>query len=767
MLSPPIQRAFSRFQKVGDPAALALVFDALAPRLLLLAAHLTRDPSQAEDLVQATFLGAIENVERWDGERSVAAWLSSILRHKAIDAQRKGAGRAPGSLVGEVLMDSTPLQLAQESELFTQVEAAVEQLGSPYREVLLLRLLHGLEPTAIAHSLGRSPSAVRMQLKRGLERLRGVLPRNLAALVAWAGLPEGGLREVREAVLGSAKSKAAHSSAVLLGGIMTIKACMGLLLGLLVAGLVYMRSGQVPESAAMELVPVEVIVPDPLATVESVGTESQRQIPQSEVQVEANGEAVQVDQAPQNVLQLAVVDKESQAPLKDVEVWIEPPIVPYSRGLYPTYPLVHAPKKKWSLYARGKSPLTLQPLEGTHRVWARASGYTMQWAPLPLRESDQTIELLPAGTLILEVVKNSAVFSRVQAEIQTVAGLIDIDFDPLDPQRIDGVAAGPIDLRLRVKSEVDGGRVLLEQPFMLGHEEVKVITVDPVATDSLETMANCTLRFLRSPVLEGESRWRAYFRSPDSGSEHSVRLDPWGPELEGPNLRFEKFLPNLQPGTYRLSISPIGFVRDVELRAGEGRIELIDLRDLVILELFPEGANGAAAPDESISFLFGPAKDWNCWEETVGNSHFEKGKPQRIRTMPGDLKLCLSSWPEWKIEPEVIHVRKGKSQQVSVVLTRREQHSVKLGFSREGVAIPITEDFLPLRFTAKEPDGRVLRVRYQPNGGVNQSRIWEHYQVTVETPGSYQLEVPGEGTYDVTIEPGSSEKTIELDWAMM
>ncbi len=49
-----LDRDFLAFREHGSAEALARVFDALAPRLLLVAGHLTRDAAQARPALAAT-----------------------------------------------------------------------------------------------------------------------------------------------------------------------------------------------------------------------------------------------------------------------------------------------------------------------------------------------------------------------------------------------------------------------------------------------------------------------------------------------------------------------------------------------------------------------------------------------------------------------------------------------------------------------------------------------------------------------------------------
>ncbi|MFY9342686.1 MAG: sigma factor, partial [Planctomycetota bacterium] len=63
------EQLFARFRQRGDAAALGELFDRTAPALLRIALHLARDPAAAEDLLQGTFLRAIEVRDEWDGAR--------------------------------------------------------------------------------------------------------------------------------------------------------------------------------------------------------------------------------------------------------------------------------------------------------------------------------------------------------------------------------------------------------------------------------------------------------------------------------------------------------------------------------------------------------------------------------------------------------------------------------------------------------------------------------------------------------------------------
>jgi DNA-directed RNA polymerase specialized sigma24 family protein len=72
-------RLFARFCRSADPGLLAEVFDRTATELQRVAAHLCGDRARGEDLVQETFVCAIESRARFDVRLGVVPWLLEIL----------------------------------------------------------------------------------------------------------------------------------------------------------------------------------------------------------------------------------------------------------------------------------------------------------------------------------------------------------------------------------------------------------------------------------------------------------------------------------------------------------------------------------------------------------------------------------------------------------------------------------------------------------------------------------------------------------------
>ncbi|HZN37300.1 MAG TPA: sigma-70 family RNA polymerase sigma factor, partial [Planctomycetota bacterium] len=284
-------RLFHRYQETREPRLLGAVFDRTAAELLRVALHLTRNRHRAEDVLQSTFLTAIEKTAQYDPSRPLLPWLLEILANHARQVHRRERRVLPalsqtheGGDVGDT---------AAANELAATCDRAIAALPEPYRQVLILHLRHGLSGQEIAAVLTRPDSTVRNQIARGLDLLRRKLPASLTAAVAIGAAGGRGLAAVRTEVLarvpapaGGAAALAAAASASLFGVmIMGNKVAVSLvLLALVAAGSWYSRGfadpaaalppGRQPEVASMATPTKDPTLPTPLPVQREAATPS-------------------------------------------------------------------------------------------------------------------------------------------------------------------------------------------------------------------------------------------------------------------------------------------------------------------------------------------------------------------------------------------------------------------------------------------------------------------------------------------------------------
>lgn len=201
MATDSATKAFVRFCQTGEPQALGRVFDQLAPELLLVAARLLPGGGDAADLVQQTFVTAMQQRRRFDPARAVTPWLVGILvQHVRRERRRLRRRIDPARL--SVQPPEDPAAAVATLEDAEAVRRAVAAMPQPYRQVLQLHLVHGLPVAAVSASLERPFRTVQSQLRRGMQQLRRALP---AVVVArWAG--PGSLTAVRAHLLRAAAS---------------------------------------------------------------------------------------------------------------------------------------------------------------------------------------------------------------------------------------------------------------------------------------------------------------------------------------------------------------------------------------------------------------------------------------------------------------------------------------------------------------------------------------------------------------------------------
>ncbi len=190
-----LERNFERFRNKGDVKALAKIFDRTGRDLLRLAQHLVHHMGDAEDLVQSTFVTAIDRAQTYDPKRPLKPWLTGILSRHAANLIRRRQTRKDShqeeacGLLDVASSGDCPVDSATSRELAADLTVALQRLPEHYRRILEPYLLHSQRPEEIARSLDEAPGTVRTQLHRGLERLRRILP--ASALVASVSATRG------------------------------------------------------------------------------------------------------------------------------------------------------------------------------------------------------------------------------------------------------------------------------------------------------------------------------------------------------------------------------------------------------------------------------------------------------------------------------------------------------------------------------------------------------------------------------------------------
>jgi RNA polymerase sigma-70 factor, ECF subfamily len=170
--------AVLRAAQGGDERAVEVLWRALNFRLVRYLR--ARDRDAAQDIASETWMTVASKLRQFDGgEIEFRAWLFTIARSRLIDWQRRRQARP--ETVAEV--DGLSERAASDdpaAEVLTSLEldaslAMISRLPADQGEVILLRVLGGLDVARVAKIVGKRPGAVRMLQLRGLRRLRELL----------------------------------------------------------------------------------------------------------------------------------------------------------------------------------------------------------------------------------------------------------------------------------------------------------------------------------------------------------------------------------------------------------------------------------------------------------------------------------------------------------------------------------------------------------------------------------------------------------------
>ncbi|HEX7011392.1 MAG TPA: RNA polymerase sigma factor [Steroidobacteraceae bacterium] len=183
----------------GEHDAFCQIMRRYNQRLYRLAVSVMGDASEAEDVLQESYVRAFYALGEYAGKGSLGAWLARIVRNEAIDRLRTRKSRrrrilleadldgpweeesALAGLDSDAIGDQPvdPSVVSERADVSRMIERAIERLPEHFRTVFMLREVEGLSVEETAEYLQIPPATVKTRDHRARALLRSYLSENI------------------------------------------------------------------------------------------------------------------------------------------------------------------------------------------------------------------------------------------------------------------------------------------------------------------------------------------------------------------------------------------------------------------------------------------------------------------------------------------------------------------------------------------------------------------------------------------------------------
>jgi len=182
-----------RRAKGRDEAAVRAILQANNRRLFRIARGILRNDSEAEDVVQETYVRALTHLDEFRGHSSLSTWLVRIAMNEAMGRLR---GRRPALQLdphtedrpgaGGIPFPSTasdPEKSVAQRQVQRVVERAIDELPEPFRLVFIARVIEEMSIEQTAELLELKPETVKTRLHRARSMLRQNVEKEIGPVI--------------------------------------------------------------------------------------------------------------------------------------------------------------------------------------------------------------------------------------------------------------------------------------------------------------------------------------------------------------------------------------------------------------------------------------------------------------------------------------------------------------------------------------------------------------------------------------------------------
>jgi RNA polymerase sigma-70 factor (ECF subfamily) len=197
-----------RRARARDESAIRAIMQANNRKLYRIARGVLRNDSEAEDVVQETYVRAFTHLESFRGDARLATWLARIAMNEALGRLRRLRPSVDWTTLEPVASDARIIQFPvsavsedpektmAQREIQHIVEHAVDELPEAFRIVFITRVIEGMNVEETAEILDLKPETVKTRLHRARAMLRANVEKKIGPVVMEA-FPFAGKRCAR------------------------------------------------------------------------------------------------------------------------------------------------------------------------------------------------------------------------------------------------------------------------------------------------------------------------------------------------------------------------------------------------------------------------------------------------------------------------------------------------------------------------------------------------------------------------------------------
>ncbi len=152
----------------GEPVGLAELYELMGRAIFTTAYVITGHREDAEDILQDTLVEIYQDARFYRPRTNPRAWVLTVTRHTALDVVRKRTRHATAPLDTAEALPTPP----DAHEEFSALWDLLAVLSPEERELVVLRLYHGLSHGEIAETLRISTAAAQKRYRRAIDKLR-------------------------------------------------------------------------------------------------------------------------------------------------------------------------------------------------------------------------------------------------------------------------------------------------------------------------------------------------------------------------------------------------------------------------------------------------------------------------------------------------------------------------------------------------------------------------------------------------------------------